>query len=101
PYYADPARRDRPRVLGQAVERLSPYRELLADPATRFVGAYGWEVGSYVAHKTKHYCDHSLLDGRPAGQSLESFLEEKGFNLIYLEEGLLQRLAASDPGSPF
>jgi hypothetical protein len=100
-YYAQPDRREQRKVLRDMVGHLAPHRALIADPGTRFVGPYGHEFGAYIAHKAEDYYDHAMLDGRPPGQTVESFLEEKDLNLIYLEEGLLQRLAATDPGSPF
>jgi hypothetical protein len=39
-----------------------------------------------------------MLDDRPAGEPLDVFLERKGINLFYLDELLLQRLAATAPG---
>jgi hypothetical protein len=86
------------RLLSEAIEQLRPYQALIADPKTHFLkGEFCFEVSSYLGHGLCRPHDYGLLDERPASQPLSDFLESRDINLMYLDENLLYRLAATDP----
>src|SRR5207302_4338857 len=78
-----------PQPLRQVIERLSPYRELL--PGTYVLaGNHAFQVGCYLVHGLGQAFDYGLLQQRPAGQTLEAFLESRAIGLVYLDDdGLL------------
>lgn len=93
-YYAN-ADHARPRDLLETYQRLAPYADLIADPHTRFLkGEYNAAIASYVGHRADvdNVLDYSVLDERPADESLASFLDAQGISLAYFDAPLLSAL---------
>jgi hypothetical protein len=87
----------RPRDLLETYERLRPYADLIADPASQFLkGDYNAAVGAYLGQRADGVFDYSLLDQRDPSVPLVRFLDQHGITLVYLDEPLLARLEADE-----
>jgi hypothetical protein len=89
----------RPRDLLDTYQRLRPFSAVIADPNTRFLkGDYNTAVASYLGHRADGVLDYSVLDERDPFYPLAPFLAQRGINLLYLDEPLLETLEATrDP----
>jgi hypothetical protein len=82
-----------PRLLHALIQRLQPFQELIASPRTVFLkGEYPEEVRNYLGHGACKSYSYSLLDEWGEDVQLDSYLEERGVNLFYIDEALMQRL---------
>jgi hypothetical protein len=98
-YYDLIGDRARPRELLETYQRLRPFSDLIADPHTRFLkGDYNAAVAAYLGHRPDGVLDYSLLDERDPFFPLARFLDQRGVNLVYVDESLLETLESSlDP----
>lgn len=92
---------DGARPLLTLYRRLAPFEAVFNRPETLFVvSAYPIEVHDYVGHNyftsPLVNADYAILDKAPADLSLQSFLEERGINLFYVDEERRRKLSA-DP----
>src|SRR5262249_31125498 len=89
------AEKHHPHQVGPALQRLEPFRGLIASSDTRFVmGESAWEASYYLRAGERKIQAYTLLDDWDGHTQLESFLEERGVNLFYLDEMLIDRLAS-------
>ncbi len=87
---------DRP--LLDTCRLLQPYEPWIARRDTRFLkGRFAFEVMSYLGRGKGTSFDYGLLAERPVGVPLDTFLESRGINLVFLDEELLKQLDAA-PG---
>jgi hypothetical protein len=86
--------------LNDTIHRLRPYEALLSGPDTQFLGGeYNFEVMIYLGHHiNEHAYGYDLLSRRQAGVPLDTFLQQQGINLFYVEEALLTRLEEDTTG---
>jgi hypothetical protein len=98
-YYDLIGDRAHPRELLETYQRLRPFSDLIADPHTRFLkGDYNAAVAAYLGHRPDGVLDYSLLDERDPFFPLARFLDQRGVNLVYVDESLLETLESSlDP----
>ncbi len=83
------------RPLLETIRRLEPYQTLIGRPDTRFLkGEFAFETMSFLGGEKGTSSDYGLLSERPAGVPLDAFLEQRGFNLVYLDEKHLRQLEA-------
>jgi hypothetical protein len=77
------------------VRRLEPYKSSIARDGTRFLkGDWGIEVWGYVGYGKGESIGYELLSEQPAGVPLDAFLEQRGINLVYLDQRRLDQLDA-------
>jgi hypothetical protein len=93
--------RERPegRPAYDEVERLLPYRSMVARPETVFLGARPDLVQHYIGVGLPTTLSYStLLDLKP-GEALPEFLDSKGINLAEFDEFACHALDATSPGA--
>lgn len=85
------------RPLLELYQRLIPFEMTFNRQNTLFlVNSYVMDVHGYVSHNysTNPFAnfDYSLLDQAPPDVPLETFLDQKGVNLFYIDEALFAKL---------
>jgi hypothetical protein len=95
-----------PRPLRTLYDRLAPFSAVFHRGDTVFmVSGYPLEVHDYVGHNyftspLVHFT-YAILDAAPPDRPLPSVLDERGINLVYIDEALWRRLEASPVHRPF
>lgn len=86
--------------LTEAIHRLQVYEPLMARPEVRFLGGeYSFELLTYLGHHPqKHAFRYDLLGRRDAAMPLDTFLEQQGINLFYVDNDLLSQLEDDKTG---
>jgi hypothetical protein len=88
------------RPLLTLYRRLAPFEAVFNRPGSLFlVSGYPIEIHDYVGHNyftsPLVNADYAILDKAPADRPLESFLDERGINLFYVDEARRQKLSAN------
>lgn len=88
------------RPLLALYRRLAPFEAAFNRPDSLFlVSAYPIEIHDYVGHNyftsPLINADYTILDEAPADRPLESLLDERGVNLVYLDEPRRHALLAN------
>jgi hypothetical protein len=79
--------------LHPLIQRLEPFRDLLASGDTHFLkGEFAWELSFYLGGGASKPYSYALLDEWNGDVPLDTFLELRGINLFYLDESLLRCL---------
>lgn len=95
-YYAATATGSRP--LLDAYDDLRPYEVLISHPDTRFLkGAYAGEIQFYLGRAYNPVRAYDVFDQLIDGESLATFLDRMGFNLVFLDSRQCAQLESNHP----
>jgi hypothetical protein len=94
--------RIRPRALLETYRRLVPFHDVIADARTVFLkGDWYLEVPNYVGLGASQGLPYLVLHYRPAEMPFADFLERRGINLLFVDEGLVEMLRGDDTAQAF